>query len=114
MNILTESLGTKRIYVNTIGARLYIPIDMSQLAPETDLSKADVRLLEVRKPDGVEVVWEPVVHNEPGYLCYVTQDGDLCEAGHYYVKVYFEFPAGFQGYIQRPTLLHFIVYPLRS
>ena len=63
------------LYKNTVGAA--IKLNCGQ-----DITSATSTTIEVRKPDGSEVSW-PATIVESTKLQYVTQEGDLDQAGDY-------------------------------
>lgn len=69
-------------YVGEIG------LEMLVLCSSEDISAASSPSLKVRKPDGTEVVWNGTVVDKY-YIRYITQEGDLDQAGTYKIHSYF-------------------------
>ena len=91
-----------KLYQNDVGTRFEVNLGV-------DLTEATLVQLKVKKPS-TEMVWDATTDDaEHGLVYYVTQDGDLSEAGTYYLCSSVEFSDGstFTG-----ETVTFNVYPL--
>lgn len=75
---------TKRIYVGSVGVRIDVRL-------QEDLSQAANMAYHVRRPDGLDVVWMPIVlASDNQGLSYTTKPGDIGLAGTYKMQVYLQ------------------------
>jgi hypothetical protein len=77
----------EKIYKGNIGTVVTVEIDTTE-----DISSAETLQLLVTKPGGSEVAWDGEYSTSDGkkYISYTTIEGDLDEAGDYYVQPYID------------------------
>jgi hypothetical protein len=75
-------MSRNKIYINDVGIEFIVDCGM-------DISNASSTILEVRKPDGTIVNWIGTIYsidNASRYIRYVSQAGDLNQAGEYQLQ----------------------------
>jgi hypothetical protein len=78
----TTCTGTARYYINAIGVEIIIETCL-------DISEATKVAIKVEKPDGTEEEWAGEILGTT-QIKYITVDGDLDQAGKYYIQAYVE------------------------
>ena len=94
-----EQFVNNKNYINQVGVT--ISVDCGQ-----DVTTALTYKLEVRRPDGSYVEWQPIISGGT-LLQYTTIAGDLSVPGLYAVQPYVVLPNGFNG---RGETVFFQVY----
>ena len=67
-----------KVYAGDVGTEIILNCG-------SDISGATATLIKAKKPDGTTVNWTAAVYNS-NYLRYVTEAGDLDQAGRFYLQ----------------------------
>jgi hypothetical protein len=95
-----------KLYVGDVGT--FIIVDT-----KVDLTGALSLSFRVRKPDGTEVTWTPVILHTVDfkkYLRYEVQEGDFDQAGEYKLQAYAQVPEDGIYWEGRGETASFVVY----
>jgi hypothetical protein len=74
-----------KVYVNDTGTKI-------RLNAASDISTQTVLKIDWKKPDNTEGSWDATLEGTT-YACYITEDGDLDQAGIWKLQIYVEMPA---------------------